>query len=305
MFLVFLVYALFSSVFIICKVALEYTQPLFLVGSRMVVAGLLISAYQFWRNPKSFTVSGKIILRLFFLAFFNIYLTNACEVWGLKYLSPAKTCLIYSLSPFVAAFFSFLMLNESLSVKKWIGLFIGFFGVIPILLTHTSGEQLAGSLWGFSWAELSVCTAAFSSVYGWILLRQLVKENQMPFMTANGLSMLFGGVLALLHSYCVENWNPLPVTEYLPFLECSLLLLLISNLICYNLYGYLLKKHTATFMSFAGLTTPLFAAAFAWLYFDEIVSPLFYVSLGVIFFGLFIFYQEELRSENPVPQISA
>lgn len=305
MFLVFLVYALFSSVFIICKVALEYTQPLFLVGSRMAVAGILIVAYQMLRNPISFNFNGKVWLRLGFLAFFNIYLTNACEVWGLNYLSPAKTCLIYSLSPFVAAFFSFLLFSETLSKKKWLGLLIGFAGFFPILLTHGSTEELAGSLWGFSWAELAVCTAAVSNVYGWILLRQLVKENNMPHMTANGISMLLGGLLALLHSYFVENWNPVPISDYLPFIECSLLLLLISNLICYNLYGYLLKRHTATFMSFAGLTTPLFAAAFTWLYFGEVVSPLFYISLGIIFLGLFIFYQEELREEIPVQQISA
>jgi drug/metabolite transporter (DMT)-like permease len=298
MLLVFLVYALFSSVFIICKAALNYTQPLFLVGSRMVVAGLLILAYQIWRNRACLKLNRKILLRLGFLAFFNIYLTNACEVWGLNYLSPAKTCLIYSLSPFVSAFFSFLLFSETLSHRKWFGLLVGFAGFFPILLTQSSTEGLSGSLWGFSWAELAVCTAAISNVYGWILLRQLVKDHQVSHMTANGVSMLLGGCLALLHSYFVENWNPVPISDFLPFIECSLLLLFISNLICYNLYGYLLKKHTATFMSFAGLTTPLFAAGFAWLYFGEVVPPVFYLSLGTIFLGLFIFYQEELRTSS-------
>lgn len=304
MHLVFLLYALFSSVFIICKVALEYTQPLFLVGSRMVVAGVIISMYQLWRQPKSFSLNAKI----FGLAFFNIYLTNACEVWGLNYLSPAKTCLIYSLSPFIAAAFSFLLFSEKLSPKKWGGLLIGFVGFLPILLSKSSTEELTGSFWGFSWAELAVCVAAISSVYGWIILRQLVKENDYSPLTANGLSMFFGGILALVHSYFVENWNPLPVTEYLPLIECSVLLLLISNLICYNLYGFLLKKYTATFLSFAGLTTPLFAAFFAWLYFGEIVSAAFYISLTMIFAGLSLFYQEELKEAGAItvkPPIAA
>lgn len=298
--LVFLLYALFSSIFIICKVALEYTEPLFLVGSRMIVAGFLIGGYQFWTKREEFSRGFKNIKKLLCLAFFNIYLTNACEVWGLSYLSPAKTCLIYSLSPFIAAFFSFLLLNETLSSKKWAGLLIGFLGFFPILLDTDGVEELTGGIWRFSWPELAVCTAAISSVFGWILLRQLVKEDNISTLTANGLSMFFGGAFALFHSAFEENWDPIPVTEYLPFIECSLLLLLISNLIAYNLYGYLLKKFTATFMSLAGLTTPLFAAILAWFYFGEVVTLSFYLSLGIIFLGLLIYYQEELRESERI-----
>lgn len=306
--LVFLLYALFSSVFIICKVALEYTQPLFLVGSRMVVAGLIFLAYQLWRHPESLKLDFKILLRLLGLGFFNIYLTNACEVWGLNYLSPSKTCLIYSLSPFIAAFLSFILFKEKLSNKKWLGLLVGFVGFGPIFLSTSTSEELAGSLWFFSWPELAVSIAAISSVYGWILLRQLVKDYNFSLIAANGISMLLGGLLALAHSYVAEDWNPLPVTAYLPVIECSLLLLLISNLICYNLYGYLLKRYTATFMSLAGLTTPLFAAALAWLYFGEVVSTPFYVSLGMISVGLFIFNQEELKESASIkikPELTA
>lgn len=301
--LVFLLYALFSSVFIICKVALEYTQPLFLVGSRMAVAGILIAGYEFWRlrNTQKM-ITSKIFLKLLCLAFFNIYLTNACEIWGLNYLSPAKTCLIYSLSPFVAAFFSFLLFKEKLSPKKWGGLLVGFLGFFPILFSTSTSEELSGSLWFFSWAELAVCIAAVSSVYGWILLRQLVKEDQLSPLLANGISMIFGGALALIHSSIVDDWRPFPVSSYVPFLECSLLLLLISNLICYNLYGHLLKKYTATFMSLAGLTTPLFAAGLAWVYFGELVTLPFYLSLAIISLGLYIFYQEELKETQAMAE---
>lgn len=308
MVLVFLLYALFGSVFVICKAALEYTEPLFLVGSRMALAGGLIILWQFWRNAESFTFTSKSLQRLAFLAFFNIYLTNACEVWGLNYLSASKTCLIYSLTPFMAAFLSYLLFKEKLSGKKWLGLLIGIVGLGPIFMSAGPAEEIIGSLGGFSWPEIAVCIAAASSVYGWIILRQLITEDGFSFWTANGLSMFFGGILALSHSYLTENWNPLPVTEYLPLLEWSLLLMVISNFACYNLYGYLLKRYTATFMSLAGLTTPLFAAVFAWLYFNEVVTLPFYISLVGISAGLLIFYQEELRESTSIkvaPQISA
>jgi drug/metabolite transporter (DMT)-like permease len=73
-----------------------------------------------------------------------------------------------------------------------------------------------------------------------------------------------------------------------------LLLIAISNLICYNLYGYLLKKYSVTFVSFAGFITPLFTALFGWWYLGEVVTWPFYVSAIIVFAGLCIFNQEEL-----------
>jgi drug/metabolite transporter (DMT)-like permease len=177
-----------------------------------------------------------------------------------------------------------------------LGLLVGFSGFIPILLTQTVSEESTGQLFFLSWAEIAVICAAVCSVYGWILLRQLVKENGYSPLMANGLSMLMGGGMALMHSAAVENWNPVPVSSYIPFFECAILLIIISNLIAYNLYGFLLKKYTATFMSFAGFTTPLFTALFGWFFLGETVTWPFYLSAGIVFSGLLVFYQEELKT---------
>lgn len=301
MFLVILLYALFASVFTIAKTGLEYSQPFFLVGSRMFLAGLIMLAYQFWFNRKEFVFKKSHFWRVFRLALFNIYLTNVFEFWGLKYLTSFKTCFIYSLSPFVSALLSYFMFSEKMNIKKWVGLIIGFVGFAPILLNETTTEEQTGHFFFLSWAEIAVMLAAISSVYGWILLRQLVKENgYSPFM-ANGLAMALGGAMALTHSFFVENWDPLPVSEMVPFLECAFLLIVISNLICYNLYGFLLRRYSATFISFAGFTTPLFTALFGWFYLGEVVTLPFYISAVIVFAGLLTFYQEELKQDYLAP----
>src|SRR5690606_17444994 len=128
------------------------------------------------------------------------------------------------------ALFSYFILSEKLSWKKWLGLAVGFSGFIPILLIQGSSEAFSGEFWIFSWAELSVLSAATCSVFGWILLRKLVNRSQIPFFVANGYSMLIGGACALFHSFCVETWNPLPTDNLLLFLKAFLLLILISNL---------------------------------------------------------------------------
>ncbi len=149
----------------------------------------------------------------------------------------------------------------------------------------------------FSWAEIAVLGAVITSVYGWILLRQLVRDGDCTPTMANGLSMLVGGVFSLAHSYAFEIWDPIPVTEFFAFAECTILLIIISNLICYNMYGALLNRFSATFMSFAGFTTPIFTAIFGWIFLGEMVTWQYYLSLAIVFPGLLIFYQEELQRD--------
>lgn len=295
MWYVVLLYALFASVFTIAKTGLEYTQPFFLVGTRMMLAGCILISYQLIRKQQTFSFNRQTWWRIFQLAAFNIYLTNVFEFWGLQYLTSFKTCFIYSLSPFLSALLCYFVFEEKLTIKKWLGLLIGFMGFLPILVSHTSTEEAAGHLFIFSWAEIAVMLAAACSVYGWIVLKQLVNDNGLSPFSANGISMLIGGTLALIHSAYAENWDPLPVTDMTIYMECTILLVVISNLICYNIYGNLLKKYSATFISFAGFTTPLFTALFGWFFLDEMITWTFYISFGIVLVGLILFDQEELK----------
>lgn len=295
MFFVFLVFALFSTVFVISKVGLLYSQPLFFLGSRMILAGVLFVGYQLFKDFTQLKIFKTHFWKIICLALFNIYLANLFEFLGLQYLPSYKTSFIYSFSPFISALFSFFIFSEKMNFKKWSGLLIGFFGFLFIFFKE-SDATAQGYLFSFSWPEVSVMFAAISSVYGWILLCQLVKEAACSPLMANGLSMLIGGGFAIAHSAIVEEWNPLPVSEFLPFLKFTLLLVLISNLICYNLYGSLLKRFSPTFMSFAGFTTPIFTALFGWIFLDEMLTWSIGISFLTIILGLLMFYQEELKS---------
>jgi drug/metabolite transporter (DMT)-like permease len=296
--LVFLLYALFAAVFTISKEALFHAAPFFLVGVRMFVAGLLFLGILFLRGKRNFSLSKRALGKVFLLALFNIYLTNVLEFWGLQYLTSAKTCFLYSLSPFAAAIVSFFWLGEKISPKKWLGFAVGFGGLLPILLSQTSHEDVAGTIWLFSWAELSVLVAVFTSAFGWTLLRDLVSAEGLSPLEANGYSMLLGGLFALLHSRVCESWTPVPVSSFPLFFICSALLILISNGICYNLAGFLLKRFSATFMAFAGLTTPLFTAFFGWMVHGEALSATFWLSYAIVIAGVIVFYQEEIKSQT-------
>jgi drug/metabolite transporter (DMT)-like permease len=125
----------------------------------------------------------------------------------------------------------------------------------------------------------------------------MVKDNDIAPSTVNGYSMLIGGGIALLHSYFTESWNPLPVaTENLPklFLGISAMTL-ISNIVCYQLYGMMLKRFTNTLLSFFGLLSPIFASLNSWILIQEPPSLKIFLSTSIVCFGLWIFYRTELK----------
>lgn len=295
LFFVFLTFFVWSTSFTLGKATLECAPPIFLTGVRMFLGGLVILAFLALFKRGDFKIRKHQLFPLILLSISAVYLTNVLEFWGLQYLTAAKACFIYSLSPFLSALFSYFQFKEKVTSRKFLGLFIGFIGFVPVLLNQSGAEELLGGFSFLSWAEIALIAATVTSVYGWILLRKLGKDDGMSPLMANGSSMCFGGLIALIHSLFVDSWTPMPVTNYTGFFQGVILMIIISNLICYNLYGWLLKRFTATFLSFAGLMTPLFAAFFGWLVLGETVSWIFFLSVGIISLGLWLVYSEELR----------
>ena len=290
-------YAVWSNVFSLGKLALAFSPPIFLTGFRMFLAGVLLLGYLALAKREAFQLKRKEWLSLLLLAFFSIYLTNILEFWGLQHLSAAKTCFIYSLSPFFAAFFSYLHFQEKMNPRKWLGLSIGFLGCLPVLLSQTGSEELLQIGPFLSWPSLAVMGAALFGVYGWVLLRLVVKDSSVSPLMANGTSMFIGGIFALIHSWIVDPWNPLPIAQghIGDVLQGSLILTFMSNILCYNLYGMMLKRYTATFLSFIGLLSPVFASLSGWFFLGESLSWTIFLSTGIVTLGLSIVYQAEIK----------
>lgn len=283
--------------FTISKWALMYSQPIFFVAMRMIFAGIILYAYCFIQKIKkpSEKKNYQIKLQDFWLfaqiVIFHIYLTYVFDLYALKDITSIESAFLYNFSPFISAFFSYIFFAESMTLKKWIGLLLGFCALLPQIIPGILQQTEIVTLK----AKLITIAAVITSAYGWIILRILVKEKNYSIIFVNGFGMFVGGILALFTSLFTEVWTPSPVTQWLPFLQSTVLIIFVSNILFYNLYGYLLKFYTATFLSFAGFLCPIFAAVLGWFCLCETISFSFIISCLVITFGLYLFYHEELR----------
>lgn len=297
MILVVTLFAFFASIFSLSKASLEYSEPFFLVGSRMVFAGVILLMYAVLVNRDRLRFTKKQAKDLFLLSFFAVYFSNILEIWGLQHIASSKACLIYSLSPFIAAAFSFFIFREVLSKGKWLGMIVGMGGICVLLAENIANHGTHDQAVAPHWGDLAMVGAVVASVYGWIMLKRVLVEHKLSLTLANGVGMIVGGVMCLVHSYVAgEAWKPVPVFDMNLFLRNTVLMAVISNIICYNLYGYLLKRYSATFMSFAGMITPLFASLFGWLLFEEMINWHFGAAFALFLIGLVLFHREEMKS---------
>ncbi len=296
---VLLLYMIIASTFTISKAALSITQPIFFAAIRLLGAGALLFFYQ-----KSVCQDRSVIMRkewgLFILLMLTqSYIAYVADLWALRYMSSIASAFMYNLSPFIAAIFSYYLFAERLSWLQIIGLLIGFSSIIPVLMVNYEGAA-RWSIFYFtgtssvSWPEAVMLSAVVASAFGWVLMRKLIKQGKCTVEYINSVSMLGGGLLALLTSLITEPWLPTPVTNWPQFLLYTSLMIIVAHIIFFNFYGYLLKKYTATLLSFAGFTTSLWASLFGWLFLGEQVTWEFFVSAITIFVGLYLFYKDEL-----------
>ena len=311
MLLIVIMYLLFATTFTLAKAVVAFIPPFLCIGIRMILAGLLLLGYQAY--TKGIVLYKKSYFMLLQVIFFHIYLAYVTEFWALQYAASSKTALIYSLSPFITALIAFLLGHERLGTKKFFGLIIGLTALIPWLLSSTASENIVGHIFFVSFPEIALLIAVISSCYGWILVFRLMKQYHYSPVLINGIAMIGGGCLALISSFIIEgkpslfwehdfgvcgNWLisilGLQGTVILYGSFYLIVLIIIANVICYNLYAFLLKRYSATFLSFAGFMSPLFASLLGRIFFGEHLSNYYILTFLFIVLGLYIFYQQEL-----------
>lgn len=291
--LVFFMYAMFALTFILGSASVHYASPIFFIGLRMALtsAVIFISLAIFrlnWRVPRrDWWLFGL-------LGVFHIFIPYVGENIVFKYLPAAQVSLMWNLSPLVTALFAWLLLRERMTFIKFIGLLVGFLGFIPTLVYEYLHEIGLRSVFLLSAADWLLLLAIVSAAAAWSLVR-LLRQRGYGALIINVWSMLLGSVLSFIVSWFFEPWHPFPVSNWGMTMWCAGWLVLTGGILGYNLYGHLLKKYTATFLSFAGSITPFFTAFLAWFFLHDTLNPVFFFSTFITCIGLYLVYQQELR----------
>lgn len=282
------------------RLILNFWSPSLLVGIRMLISGIsLLSVALYLQGFDFIKRFAKQWYYLLFLAALATLVPAFLKAYAYKHTLSSKVALINSLDPFFTAFYMYLIFGEKLSTKKWLGIAIAFSASIFFALATNKGSthELLG---GLSLAELAAFGTVCFSRIGWIKVQELLKSGAFNVKEINGICMFFAGVYSLIltgifapHDFVIAaDWSSPAFWKTLGFL---LYTIVAGNIIGYSLYSRLLKHHSATFVSLAGFTTPVFIYLLSWLVMGEPLYPSFIIASAITFVGVLIFYHAEIK----------
>ena len=302
--LIFIAFSLFASAITANKVLLYALNPQYLVGLRMTVGAVLLAALLYAKTRKLFTWSVVIssLSLILVIALFTTYFPSNLKAYALARMPSAKMAFFGTLDPFITALYACFWFNERLTKRQWLGIFLGFVGMMILIYGSSSLEESFIGM--ISYPEFAALSAIVLSRFGWIQAQQLLKKELFTPVQLNILLMSISGIVSLISVYLlgltsVASFPSLPILDVLPFSPLGQLgfflgwTIIVGNVVVYTLYGYALKRHSMTFIPLAGFIIPLLVQLFGWLLLGESLSLLFFVACGVTFMGVLLFYLDE------------
>lgn len=286
---IFLTFALLASAITTNKLLLWQFSPIFFVGIRMFIAGAILLLLNLVQQKK-LTLSDLYEQRvpLFLITLCTTYLPAICKSFALKYLPSSQAAFFGTLDPFITALMSYFLFNEKLSHRQFAGILLAMIGSFLMISMGRLNYEISNPWLIHLLLGLIALLAVTIGRYGWILVQKLLRYHSYSPLQINGVTMLASGILSLITAYFFEG---ITVQITSPF-QTTLLLaytIIIGNVIALTSYASLLKAHSATFLSLAGFSVPLFVALYGWLFLGEPLTMPFFIALFFTFAGLIIF----------------
>lgn len=142
----FIAMVLFALSFIWSKQALQFLTPVMIVTFRVSIALVMVGSFALL-SGKLQKISVRDALLFMMLAAAEPVGYFLFETSGIALVTPTMACLIIGLIPVIAPFAAYFINGEKVSIYSWVGLFVGFVGVLLVAFSNGSahlGGQLAG-----------------------------------------------------------------------------------------------------------------------------------------------------------------
>lgn len=309
MFLLLLLWLCFGLVFVLGKMALEFYSVLDFIFLRMIIAGSILLALEgkFWKSFKpykqnaSHSILGFIPTSILLLitSVAHMLLPFILEYNATMHLHPTKISLIYSLSPFITAIISIILLQERITILKGFGLILGWLATMITIFSSSdfNYDSLLRKTFITETPELTLLCAIISASFAWFLVKELMDRN-IHLSLINGSTMFIAGIGIFIFKNLSSQQCQLCYTfAIIPWQGWSLLIctMTLSNFIGYPLYSYLLKSYSATALSLSGFMCPIFTTMLSYIILGSHELNILHLAsfiLGLLGLGL---YQANLK----------
>lgn len=248
----------------------ETAEQVLFAGYRFFLAALLIFLFMVSFKKKIRYEKGSI-KPLLKIGFFQTFFQYVLFYIGLSYSTGIQGAIIAgTISFFQILFAHFMYQNDKISLRKAVGLFIGFTGVILVNVTKGTFE------FQFGFGELCLTIAMISCAYGNILARNGTTKMNVMYLTAY--QMLLGGTGLLIVGIFSAGIMPFQFTAYSFGLLLYLAFLSSAGFVIWN---NIMKYNFVGQVSMYLFLIPVFGVFLSSILLNEVIH--IFVFLGLMF----------------------
>ena len=287
------VYLFWGSTYVAIRFGVEVLSPYVLASTRFLIAGPLMLGLCALRGlPLRQTRRDFTLLAVIGILMLGI--GNMGLVWCEQYLSSGLAALIIAIVPvYVALMEVFLPGGEGLRARGWLGITIGFLGLVVLVspglrdTLHSPSGQLKGSI--------VAILSAFAWTCGSVLSRR-ARLATSAFVAA-GWEMLFAGLFNFLVLLTVERTGGLQHTHWSSQAGWSIAwLVTFGSLVGYTAYIYLLDRVPVAKVSTYAYVNPIVAVILGALFLHEHLVGIEYIGMIAILIAVWLVTSSRLKS---------
>ncbi len=244
---------------------------LLFAGVRFTVCGAVICLYSFFRDKNDFSAVKGSLVPVLLSGLFAIILHYAFTYIGLSLTDSSKTSIIKQLGALFYVCFSFLFFKEDkLTVRKLVGAFIGFAGIIAINVGEGGFD--------FSVGDVLIICASFCTVFSNVISKKALQNVKAVPMT--GVSQLFGGIVLLAAGFALGGSISLSPEKLYIFAYICL-----ASIFSYCIWFGTVKNGELSKLFIIKFAEPVFACVFSAILLGENIFKLSYLVAFLLISG--------------------
>ena len=278
LFYTLLVMVLWGSLFPMVKLGYTAFQVesvgdiLFFAGVRFTICGVIISLFAFFTDKQSFKPVLSAIVPVLLSGLFAIILHYSFTYTALKLTDSSKTAILKQVGIlFYVCFSSLFFKDDKLTIKKLIGVLMGFAGIIAI--------NIKSDGFSFNIGDVLIIAASFCTVFSNIISKRVFKAVK-P-VTATGVSQLFGGIVLLIMGIIMGGDMQFTMQAS----SLTLVYICLASIISYLLWYTVVKNGELSKLFIVKFAEPAFACIFGALILQENVFQIQYLAAFILIAG--------------------
>lgn len=266
-----------GTTYLAIRIGVRTIPPGLFGGLRFLTAGLIFLAYLRWRGhafPQRRELLDMVIVGIALLA-----ISNGLVIWAEQWVPSSIAALLVATLPFwMAGFEAVVPAGERLTLRKVMGIVIGFSGLVILFAPEIKTSFDIAYLKGV----LALLFAPFCWAAGSMYSKSRPAKSH-PLMAAT-LQMIVAGIVLLLVGTLAGEGQRFSFD--LEGLAATVYLVVFGSIVGYGSFIYALAKLPATKVSMYAYVNPVIAVLLGWLILSERMDWNVILATAVVLLGV-------------------